>query len=97
MTQDIQHESAAEKFLEEEYVNAAQCHVLAAQHFQSAARQHHEAAAAYESGNLYETHRRAYLAYRHQLLAMQYSEMAALEEEDEDELMEDDEPSSGQA
>jgi hypothetical protein len=33
---------------------------------------------------LYETHRRGYLAYRNQLLATQYAEMAAIDEDDEE-------------
>lgn len=96
MTYDLQHESEPEEFLDEDYVNAAKCHALAAQHFQYAARQHLEAAEAYETGNLYETHRRAYLAYRHQLLATQYAEMAALEEDEGEDMMEDDELSNKQ-
>lgn len=79
------HETAQDDFLEEDdFVSIAHCHALAAQHFQEAAKQHLQAADAYEAGNLYETHRRAYLAYRHQLLATQYAEMAAIEEEDLD-------------
>ena len=84
MNDDLQQTSLTEEFLEEDYVNAAQCHILAAQHFQTAAYHHRHAAEAYETGNLYETHRRAYLAYRCQLLATQYAEMAALEIEDEE-------------
>jgi hypothetical protein len=42
------------------------------------------AAEAYDAGNLYETHRRGYLAYRNQLLATQYAEMAAIDEDDEE-------------
>jgi hypothetical protein len=42
------------------------------------------AAEAYDAGNLYETHRRGYLAYRNQLLATQYAEMTAIDEDDEE-------------
>ncbi len=87
MNDNLQQRSAPEEFLEEDYVNAAQYHMLAAQHFQAAAYHHRHAAEAYETGNLYETHRRGYLAYRCQLLAMQYAEMAALENEDDEDEM----------
>ena len=59
MNDDLQQTSLTEEFLEEDYVNAAQCHMLAAQHFQTAAYHHRHAAEAYETGNLYEMHRRA--------------------------------------
>lgn len=91
MTDHLEHPEEPEEFLKEDYVSAAQYHVLAAQHFQFAANQHRHAADAYETGNLYETHRRAYLAYRHQLLASQYAEMAALEEDEGEDMMEDEE------
>ena len=82
-------ENDNEEFLDDDFVSITHCHALAAQHFQAAARQHLQAADAHDAGNLYETHRRAYLAYRHQLLATQYAEMAAIEE-DEIELDDDD-------
>jgi hypothetical protein len=71
-----------EEFSDEFEISISQCHTLAAQHLQAAARQHLEAADAHDSGNLYETHRRAYLAHRHQLLAEQYVDMAAIENDD---------------
>jgi hypothetical protein len=84
-------ENDNEEFLDDDFVSITHCHALAAQHFQAAARQHLQAADAHDAGNLYETHRRAYLAYRHQLLATQYAEMAAIED-DEIELDDDDTP-----
>lgn len=80
-----------DEFLDDDFVSITHCHALAAQHFQAAARHHLQAADAHDAGNLYETHRRAYLAYRHQLLATQYAEMAAIED-DEIELDDDDTP-----
>jgi hypothetical protein len=45
--------------------------------------------------HLNQSHRRAYLAYRHQLLGTQYAEMAALEEEEAD--FDEDETQAAQA
>jgi len=84
MTNELAHDTELEDFMEDDFVSIAHCHALAAEHFQAAAQQHLQAADAYEAGNLYESHRRAYLAYRHQLLGTQYAEMAALEEEEAD-------------
>jgi hypothetical protein len=87
MTNDTQHPN--EDFLEEDFESVSHCHLLAAEHFQMAAQHHAQAAQAHDAGNLYESHRRGYLAYRHQLLGTQYAEMAAVE--DEDAFEEDDE------
>jgi hypothetical protein len=86
MTNDIQNEAEHEhdELLDDEFVSISQCHALAAQHFLEAAKQHGLAAEAFDAGNLYETHRRGYLAYRNQLLATQYAEMAAIDEDDEE-------------
>lgn len=85
MTNDFQAEIQTEDFLEEDdFMSVAECHTLAAEQFQAAAKQHMQAADAYSAGNFYEAHRRAYLAYRHQLVATQYAEMAALSEDEED-------------
>lgn len=86
MTNDIQNETEHEhdELLDDEFVSISHCHALAAQHFLEAAKQHGLAAEAYDAGNLYETHRRGYLAYRNQLLATQYAEMAAIDEDDEE-------------
>ena len=86
MTNDIQNEAEYEhdELLDDEFVSISQCHALAAQYFLEAAKQHGLAAEAYDAGNLYETHRRGYLAYRNQLLATQYAEMAAIDEDDEE-------------
>jgi hypothetical protein len=84
MTNEIHNETEHDEMLDDEFVSISQCHALAAQHFQEAAKQHGLAAEAYDAGNLYETHRRGYLAYRNQLLGTQYAEMAAIDEEDEE-------------
>ena len=84
MTNDQQHNIESEEYMDDDFVSIEHCHALAAEHFQAAAQQHTKAAEAYEAGNLYESHRRGYLAYRHQLLATQYAEMAAIEEEEFD-------------
>lgn len=84
MTNDLQNEAEHDELLDDVFVSISQCHALAAQHFLEAAKQHGLAAEAYDAGNLYETHRRGYLAYRNQLLAIQYAEMAAIDEDDEE-------------
>jgi hypothetical protein len=84
MTNEIQNDTEHDDLLDDEFVSISQCHALAAQHFLEAAKQHGLAAEAYDAGNLYETHRRGYLAYRNQLLATQYAEMAAIDEDDEE-------------
>jgi hypothetical protein len=84
MTNDLQNEAEHDELLDDVFVSSSQCHALAAQHFLEAAKQHGLAAEAYDAGNLYETHRRGYLAYRNQLLATQYAEMAAIDEDDEE-------------
>lgn len=94
MTTGQQHDIQSEDFMDDDFVSIAYCHSLAAEHFQAASLQHIKAAEAQESGNLYESHRRAYLAYRHQLLATQYAEMAAVEEEEID--FDEDEEASAQ-
>lgn len=83
MTNEQQHDIPSEDFMDDDFVSIAHCHLLAAEHFQAASQQHTKAAEAYEAGNLYESHRRGYLAYRHQLLATQYAELAAVEEDEE--------------
>jgi len=94
MTNDTHIDTEHDDLLDDEFVSISQCHALAAQHFQEAAKQHGLAAEAYDAGNLYETHRRGYLAYRNQLLATQYAEMAAIDEDDE---VFDDESTEGDA
>lgn len=95
MTNEQLHDIQSEEFMDDDFVSIAHCHLLAAEHFQAAAQQHTKAAEAYETGNLYESHRRGYLAYRHQLLATQYAEMAALEEDETD--FDEDETQAAQA
>ncbi len=88
MTNDIQKEAEREheqdQLLDDEFVSISHCHALVAQHFLEAAKQYGLAAEVYDAGNLYETHRRGYLAYRKQLLATQHAEMAAIDEDDEE-------------
>jgi hypothetical protein len=81
MSDNQQQETESDDFMDDDFVSIADCHKLAAEQFQAAAQQHIKAAEAYESGNLYETHRRGYLAHRHQLLATRYAETAAVEED----------------
>jgi len=63
-------------------------HRMAAHHFSAAAKHHMAAAAADDDGEDESTARHAFLAYRHQLNAVQFAEIATMES---DPLEEDDE------
>jgi hypothetical protein len=78
----------AEDF-EDEFETAADHHRMAAQHFSAAAKYHLLAATADDSGDEEANVRHAYLAYQHQLNAVQHAEIAALEREMMDPEFED--------
>jgi len=56
-------------------------HRMAAHHFNACAKHHMAAAHADDEGNEEAAAKHAYLAYRHQLNAVQYAEIAAMESE----------------
>lgn len=70
-----------DEHLEEEYESMGDHHRMAARHFAAAATHHLSAAAADDEGNSEATARHAYLAYRHQLNAVQYAEIATMDNE----------------
>jgi hypothetical protein len=74
----------AEHF-DEEFETSGDHHRMAAQHFSAAAKHHLLAAAAHDDGEEDSNARHAYLAYQHQLNAVQYAEIAALNCESMDE------------
>ena len=69
----------SEDMLEEEFETIGDYHRMAAHHFESAAKHHAAAAVADDEGHFEATARHAHLAYRHQLNAVQYAEIAAME------------------
>ena len=56
-------------------------HRMAAHHFNACAKHHMAAAQADDEGNEEAAAKHAHLAYRHQLNAVQYAEIAAMESE----------------
>lgn len=83
-TPETQANSAAElpaEHLEEEYESTGDHHRMAARHFAAAAKHHLSAATAADEGDNEANARHAYLAYRHQLNAMQYAEIAVMDNE----------------
>jgi len=76
---DLPTEAELDEFLEEDDESIGDLHRIAAQHFAAAADHHLAAAAADDEGDMEALTRHAYLAYRHQLNAVQYAEIAALD------------------
>ncbi len=64
-------------------------HRMAAHHFSAAARHHLAAAVADDEGDDEANARHAHLAYRHQLNAVQYAEIAVMDNESLDDAVED--------
>lgn len=65
--------------LEGEFETAAEYHHMAARHFSAAAKHHLAAAAADDEGDVESTARHAFQAFRHQLNAVQYAEIAVMD------------------
>lgn len=70
----------------DDFASIAEQHRMAAHHFKLAARHHMAAADADENGDPGLTARHAFLAYRHQLAATQYAEIAVLDDDNLDDL-----------
>lgn len=70
---------AAEDVSEDDFETVGDYHRIAAHHFGAAAKHHLAAAQADDEGNDEAAVRHAHLAYRHQLHAIQYAEVAAME------------------
>ncbi|MCV2355327.1 hypothetical protein LNV09_14325 [Paucibacter sp. B2R-40] len=77
-----------DEFLDEELDSIGDHHRMAAHHFSLAAEHHIAAAAADDDGDDESNARHAYLAYRHQLNAVQYAEIAALDNDCLDDAIE---------
>jgi len=70
-----------EDLLDEEFETIGDYHRMAAHHFEAAAKHHAAAALADDEGHDEAVARHAHLAYRHQLNAVQFAEIAAMENE----------------
>ena len=81
--------------LEDEFETLAEYHRMAAHHFAAAAKHHLLAAEADDEGNDEANARHAYLAYRHQLNAVQYAEIAAMDNDSMEDEHDDDEGETG--
>ena len=79
-----------EDHFDEDFETAGEYHRMAALHFSAAAKHHLAAASADDEGDADGTARHAFQAFRHQLNAVQYAEIAALNCENmEEELTEE--------
>ena len=65
--------------LDDEFETIAEYHRMAALHFSAAAKHHLAAAAADEEGDSERTASHAFQAFRHQLNAVQYAEIAVMD------------------
>jgi hypothetical protein len=84
------HDELAAEHPEEEFDTAGDHHRMAAHHFAAAAKHHLAAATADDEGDSEANARHAHLAYRHQLNAVQYAEIAVMDNESlEDEYEEE--------
>lgn len=78
-----------ERDFDDEFESIGDHHRMAAHHFAAAAKHHLAAAAADDDGNAQAVAHHAHLAYRHQLNAVQYAEIAVMDNDsldDEEEL-----------
>lgn len=88
MTNDHAHVAATsmtdamtEELMDEEFESTGDHHRMAAHHFAAAAKHHEAAATAADEGDDEANAHQAYLAYRHQLNAVQYAEIAVMDNE----------------
>ncbi len=73
-----------EEHFEEDFETAGEYHRMAAMHFSAAAKHHLQAATADDEGDTESTARHAFQAFRHQLNAVQYAEIAVMDNENLD-------------
>lgn len=78
-----------EEHFEEEYETAGEYHRMAAMHFSAAAKHHLAAATADDEGDTEGTARHAFQAFRHQLNAVQYAEIAVMDSDSLDDERDD--------
>lgn len=81
MTEQNIDENTAPDADDEEFESIADHHRMAAHHFTAAARHHLAAATADEEGDSETVAKHAFLAYRHQLTAAQYAEIAVMDDD----------------
>jgi len=79
----------AAEILDDEFETAAEYHRMAALHFSAAAKHHLAAAAADDEGDGEGTARHAFQAFRHQLNAVQYAEIAVMDNDGLDDDIDD--------
>jgi len=72
---------STQEHVEEEFETVAEFHRMAAMHFSAAAKQHQLAGKAEEEGDTESTARHAFQAFRHQLNGVQYAEIAVMDSE----------------
>ncbi len=95
MTQDTEntpgaYDAASEDEQDDEFESVGDHHRAAAQHFAAAARHHLLAAAADDEGDAESADRHSYLAYRHRLNGVQYAEIAVMDSESIEDVIESD-------
>lgn len=78
-TQENIDDELAGEILDDEFETAAEYHRMAALHFSAAAKHHLAAASADDEGDGESTARHAFQAFRHQLNAVQYAEIAVMD------------------
>lgn len=93
MTQDagkvlVTGDAAFEDTVEDEFESIGDHHRAAAHHFAAAARHHLAAAVADDEGNEELADRHSFLAYRHRLNGVQYAEIAVMDSESLDDVLE---------
>jgi len=89
---EVNQVSVSEEITEEFddiYESPSDCHRAAAYHFRQAAKQQELAAEACDNANQDEADLHAFNAYRHQLNAIQYAEMAVMDVQGGDESEEE--------
>jgi hypothetical protein len=82
---DTLHDAAGD----DEFESIGDQHRMAAHHFSAAAKHHLAAAVADDEGDDEANARHAHLAYRHQLNAVQYAEIAVMDNESLEDAIED--------
>jgi len=78
-----------EEHFEGEFETAGEYHRMAAMHFSAAAKRHLAAAAADDEGDNESTARHAFQAFRHQLNAVQYAEIAVMDNDSLEDVIDD--------
>ena len=89
VTESETSDELTEEHYEEEYESAGESHRMAAFHFSAAAKHHLAAATADDEGDHKSTAHHAFQAFRHQLNAVQYAEIAVMDNDSLDDESED--------